>query len=67
MRFRWVDHVMSTLLTYISGWWFHPIPKILVRLNHHPQHMETIKKIQTTNQILSPQLMEKSAISEHIR
>ena len=34
----------------ISGWWFHPIPKILVRLDHHPQYIGKEKMFQTPNQ-----------------
>ena len=34
----------------ITGWWFHPIPKILVNWDDYPQYMGKYKMFQTTNQ-----------------
>ena len=31
-----------------SGWWFHPIPKIWVRLDNHPKYMEKCSKAPTS-------------------
>ena len=38
-------------IVYISGWWFQPLWKILVRLNDHPNYWGKSKMFQTTNQI----------------
>ena len=33
------------LYKYISGWWFQPLWKILVRLDHHPKLLGKIKNV----------------------
>jgi hypothetical protein len=29
---------VTEILTYLAGWWFQPLWKILVRLDHHPNY-----------------------------
>jgi len=46
-------HVYLFTFIYIyiySGWWFHPLWKILVVLDHHPNYWGKYKVFQTTNQ-----------------
>ena len=46
--------ICNCTTSYVSGWWFQPLWKILVKWDYCSQYMEKYKMFQTTNQILYP-------------
>ena len=47
---RWSWGTYETKTTYISGWWFQPLWKILVSWDYYSQYMEKSNMFQTSNQ-----------------
>ena len=50
---------IHAMCKYVSGWWFEPLWKILINWDDYTQYMGKQKMFQTTNQILTPKIINQ--------